>query len=86
MHTAYKTPALALTGRPSAEIDTDLLVIPSFADDDLADEPTLDQASGGEVSRARVRGEFSGKLYEVLVITTAHTGWKIGRASCRERV
>jgi leucyl aminopeptidase len=81
MHTAYKTPALALTGRPTAVIDTDLLVIPSFADDDLADEPTLDQASGGEVSRARVRGEFSGKLYEVLVTTTAHAGWRTPRAA-----
>jgi len=76
MHTAHKTPAIALTGRPTAEIDADLLVVPSFTDDDLADEPDLDRASGGEISRARSRGEFSGKPYETLVTTTALAGWK----------
>jgi len=78
MHTAHKAPAVALTARPAAEIDADLLVIPSFTDDDLAEEPELDRASGGEVTRARSRGEFTGKPYEVLSI--ALTGWKAPRA------
>jgi len=78
MHTAHKAPAVALTARPAAEIDADLLVIPSFTDDDLAEEPELDRASGGEVTRARSRSEFTGKPYEVLSI--ALTGWKAPRA------
>src|SRR6185503_10158261 len=78
MQTVYKTPPLNLTGHPAAELDVDLLVIPSFVDDEFVDEPDLDRASGGEISRSRARGEFSGKPYEVLV--TALSGWKSLRA------
>src|SRR5262245_7552692 len=78
MQTVYQTPPLTLTGYPAAELDVDLLVIPSFIDDDYVDEPDLDRASGGELGRARARGEFSGKPYEVLV--TALSGWKALRA------
>jgi len=78
MQTAYKTPPLNLTGHPAAQLDVDLLVIPSFVDDEFVDEPDLDRASGGEISRSRARGEFSGKPYEVLV--TALSGWKSLRA------
>ena len=74
MQTVYKTPPLTLSGHPAAELDVDLLVIPSFTDDDFVDEPDLDRASGGEVGRARARGEFTGKPYEMLV--TALSGWK----------
>ena len=74
MQTAYKTPPLTLTGHPAAELDVDLLVVPAFIDDEFTDEPDLDRASGGEIGRARARGEFSGKPYEVLV--TALSGWK----------
>jgi leucyl aminopeptidase len=78
MQMVYKTPPLTLTGHLAAELDVDLLVIPSFVDDDFVDEPDLDRASGGDVSRARTRGEFAGKPYEVLV--TALSGWKAFRA------
>ena len=77
MQTAYQTPPLTLTGHPAAELDVDLLVIPSFIDDEYTDEPDLDRASGGEIGRARARGEFTGKPYEVLV--TALSGWKAFR-------
>ena len=78
MQTVYKTPPLTLTGHPAAELDVDLLVIPSFTDDEFVDEPDLDRATGGEVGRARARGEFTGKPYEMLV--TALSGWKALRA------
>jgi leucyl aminopeptidase len=78
MHSAHKTPAVALTARSMAEVDADLLVIPSFTDDDLADEPDLDRASDGEVARARSRGELKGKPYEVIAATLS--GWKTSRA------
>ena len=41
---------------------------------------TLDAASGGEVSRARARGELTGKLYEVLATATSSANWKTPRA------
>jgi leucyl aminopeptidase len=78
MQTAYKTPPLTLSGHLAAELDVDILVVPVFVDDEYADEPDLDRASGGEVGRARARGEFTGKPYEVLV--TALSGWKSLRA------
>src|SRR6185369_10748663 len=78
MQTVYKTPPLTLTGHPAAELDVDLLVIPSFTDDEFVDEPDLDRATGGEVGRARARGEFTGKPFEMLV--TALSGWKALRA------
>ena len=88
MQTVHQTPPLTLTGYPAAELDVDLLVIPSFVDDDYVDEPDLDRASGGEVGRARARGEFGGKPCEVLL--TALSGWKalrtvlVGMGKCME--
>jgi leucyl aminopeptidase len=79
MHTAYTTPDVALTARPTGELDADLLVIPVFEDDDLADEPGLDDAAGGEVSRARSRGEFKGKLFDLFPASLGG-GWKTPRA------
>ncbi len=79
MRTAYTTPHVALTTRPTAEIDADLLVIPVFEDDDLADEPGLDAAAGGAVARARSRGEFKGSLFDVFVTSVA--GWQAPRVA-----
>jgi leucyl aminopeptidase len=69
-----------LTAQPSADLHTDLLVIPVFTDDDFSDEDTLDAASGGEISRARSRGELTGKPYDVLAIGTSFTNWNTPRA------
>ncbi len=80
MHTAYRSPAITLTSQSSADLQTDLLVIPVFTDDDFSDEGTLDAASGGEVSRARARGELTGKLYEGLATATSLAQWKTPRA------
>ena len=75
------TPAVAVTPRPAGELAADLLVIPVFEDDDLADEQGLDGASGGEIGRARARGELTGKPFEVFVTTAAASGWKAPRAA-----
>ena len=76
MHTVSTTPAVAVSPRPAGELGADLLVIPLFEDDDLADEPGLDQASGGEIASARARGELSGKPFEVFMTSMASSGWK----------
>ena len=79
MHTVHKTPAIALTARPSRDLDADLLVIPVFEDDDLADEAGLDEATGGEIAAARARGEFKGKAYDIFC--TPLRGWKASRVA-----
>jgi len=81
MHTAHRSPAITLTARPSGDLQTDLLVIPIFADDDLADEAGLDRASGGEVTRARERGELTGKPFDALVMATSFSDWKTPRVA-----
>ncbi|HKE87722.1 MAG TPA: leucyl aminopeptidase [Vicinamibacterales bacterium] len=78
MQMAHKSPAIRAVAQPAAEIAADLLIIPIFADDDLADEPGLDAASGNELTRARDRGELTGKLFETLPISLS--GWKTSRA------
>jgi leucyl aminopeptidase len=80
MLTVHRTPAVALTSRQFGELDCDLLVVPVFEDDDLADVPDLIGATGGELGRARESGEFRGKAYEVFV-TTAAAGWKARRVA-----
>src|SRR5687768_17916127 len=79
MHIVYRTPAVAVTPRPAGDLASDLLVLPVFEDDDLADED-FDRASGGEVARARARGEFTGKLYELFLTPVSASGWKTPRA------
>jgi leucyl aminopeptidase len=78
MQMAYRSPAISAHAQPTNEISVDLLVIPVFTDDDLADEPGLDAASDGELARARARGEFTGKLFETCAITIV--SWKTSRA------
>lgn len=80
MQIAHKTPAFTLTKQPIGDLDTDLLVIPVFEDDDLADYPGLDEATGGDLSRAKNRGELKGKLHEVFVSRLSAPGWKADRA------
>ena len=80
MQTVHRTPAVALTSRQLGELDCDLLVVPVFEDDDLADVPQLVDATGGELGRARESGEFRGKAYEVFV-TTAAAGSKARRVA-----
>ncbi|HEX5110562.1 MAG TPA: leucyl aminopeptidase [Vicinamibacterales bacterium] len=80
MQKVHRTPAFALTVQPTHEIDTELLIIPFFEEDDLGDEAGLDSASGGELGRARDRRELTGKLYETHTTTLAFPGARMRRA------
>ena len=68
MQDVHKTPAVTATARKTRDLDTDLLIVPVFENDDLGDEPDLDRASGGEYAAARQRGEFGGKPFEQLLM------------------
>ena len=75
MHSVHRTPAVRALTTAAAAIETDLLIVPIFEDDDLQDEPGLDEAAAGELEHARARGEFRGTLYEVLLTTAPSGGW-----------
>ncbi len=79
MPTVHATPVIDATARQTRELETDVLLVPVFEDDDLVDEPDLDAASGGEIGRARSRGEFRGKLYEVFLTPVVLSGWRAAR-------
>src|SRR5262245_17981958 len=66
-----------VTTKPS-NVDIELLFLPVFeGEDSLGDVPGLDEATGGEVSRARSSAEFRGKAYEIFI--TPARGWKAQR-------
>jgi len=73
MQTAWNTPILNLTTRTVSEIESDLLVAPAFLDQEH-DQSDLDRVAQGEIGRARARGEFTGKLYEVFVTALPGAG------------
>jgi leucyl aminopeptidase len=68
-----------LTGNP-ALADTDLLIVPAFEGEPIADTvPTLDAASAGEARRATASGEFKGKLGDFFVTRVQSGTWKAAR-------
>jgi leucyl aminopeptidase len=77
MHTVHRTPSVRVTTRAAREIEAELLVIPLFEDDRLEDLDDLDAASGGEIDRARCRGEVKGKLFDSF--STPVPAWKSRR-------
>jgi leucyl aminopeptidase len=65
-----------------ADVDVDLLFVPVFEDGpDGGDAGTLDAAVGGEWTRARDRGEFTGRLYDVFVSPATDSGWRARRVA-----
>jgi hypothetical protein len=77
MHSAHQTPAVTIDSRSLRQIPVDLIVVPSFEDDALEGLSELDSATGGELGRARARGEFTGKLFELFYTPVA--GMKASR-------
>src|SRR5687767_3756338 len=77
MLTVHQTPAIALTAKPSRDIETELLILPVFEDDSLSEETDLDTASGGELAAALKRREVTGKAYDSFF--TGLRGWKAPR-------
>ncbi|HEX7780638.1 MAG TPA: hypothetical protein VF424_15420, partial [Vicinamibacterales bacterium] len=60
--------AFACRSNRPEDAEVDLLFVPVFEQDDrLTDLPGLDDATGGEIARARASGEFRAKLYDVFI-------------------
>jgi len=74
MPLAHRTPTVGVTRRMPFDTDADLVVGPVFEDDRPAELRILHEATGGTVERAWQRGEFTGKLFDVLVTPVGTTG------------
>ena len=68
------------TGRAAqpADVEVDLLAAPVFEEDIAAAGAlsTFDDATGGAVSRARVRGELTGRAHELFFTDLVADGWR----------
>jgi leucyl aminopeptidase len=70
------------TTAPLEAVAVDLLVVPVFQDEDREDDlALLDEATGGEVGRARSSGEFKGKVYTYFVTPVTAEGWAARRVA-----
>src|SRR5580692_4816281 len=64
------------------DVAVDVLFVPVFQDDDrIEDLPDLDAATSGEVGRARSRGEFRGRPFELFLTPLLANGWKAKRVA-----
>jgi leucyl aminopeptidase len=72
---------VAFSSTPVTDIDTDLLVLPVFEDEDAAVRVHgLDVATGGAVARATASREVQGRPYE-LFLTPIVGGWRAARVA-----
>ena len=82
MPLAETTPSIRLVTEPATHVDADLLVVPAFDGEAVADSlPAIDKATHGEVRRAVESGEFRGRLYEFFVTPVLEMGWRATRVA-----
>jgi leucyl aminopeptidase len=76
------SPVVRLSSESPGQVDTDLLIVPAFDGESVADGLVfLDAATGGEVTRATASGEMKGRLYEIFVTPASGAGWTPGRVA-----
>ncbi|MBW8868958.1 MAG: hypothetical protein JF610_16790, partial [Acidobacteria bacterium] len=79
MSRTLQSSAVRLLAGPPAQVDADLLVVPLFEGEAIADSlKALDAATSGEAGRAVSSGELNGRLYEFF-FTPVTSGWKARR-------
>jgi leucyl aminopeptidase len=75
-------PLIRLVTADPSSVDTDVLVVPVFDGESLAESmPALDAATGGEVAQATASGEVRGRLFEFFVTPATGRGWKARRVA-----
>src|SRR5262245_510000 len=80
MQVPTKSPRMAWISAPLAEVQADLVVLPWFEGDHVDEVPGLDQATGGEFSRALSTEEFVAKPFDLCVAPVAPSGsWRARR-------
>jgi leucyl aminopeptidase len=75
MSEAVKTAQIACTSDPLSRVDVDVLIVPWFEGEPAASLPGLDDAIGGELTRAVTAREFEGRPYEFLLSAVADRSW-----------
>jgi leucyl aminopeptidase len=75
MQTVYQSLPVRLAATPLSQTPADILLIPVF-DEEAADPEGLDGATGGELSRARQRGEFLPKPFECFLTPVTDARWQ----------
>ena len=80
MSTARTEPTVTVVSGAPSDVEAELLALPVFGGDDLAEDVAgLAAASGGELARARASGEFRPKPRESLLVRTLGEGWRAPR-------
>jgi hypothetical protein len=79
MSRTVQSSAVRLVAGPAAHVDADLLVVPLFEEEPIADSlKGLDAATSGEAGRAVTSGELKGRPYDFFV-TPVTSEWKARR-------
>ena len=78
MQLAFEVPEFSTSRAAATEIEADLVAIP-IPQDHTAAFDWLDRSSGGELSAAIQRGEFTGKLCEIWLAPTMIAAGKTRR-------
>jgi leucyl aminopeptidase len=74
-------PAIVCIDAPLSAVDADLLIIPWFEGEPPRATPGLDEATGGEITRALMSGEFAAKLFDLFLTGIADRSWKARRVA-----
>src|SRR3954466_14892030 len=81
MSRTLQSSAVRLVAGPPAQLDVDLMVVPLFEGEPIADSlKSLDAATSGEAGRAVSSGELKGRLYDFF-FTPVTSGWKARRVA-----
>jgi leucyl aminopeptidase len=81
MLTPASAAPIACTNDPISTADTDLVIVPWFEGDEADAVPGLDEATGGEVTRALESKEFGARPFDVFVTPAAAAGWRPRRVA-----
>src|SRR5262245_24326781 len=79
MPAATQPKPISCVDAPLDAIDAEILVIPWFDNEGIGRFDRLDQATGGEISRALASKEFSGKPFDMFLAPIVDRHWKARR-------
>jgi leucyl aminopeptidase len=68
-------PTIACTSAPLRATEADLIIVPWFEGQAPRSVEGLDEATGGEVSRALASNEFAARLFDLFVTPVIDRGW-----------
>ncbi len=81
MPTVHRTPVIDVSLDAPDHLTADLLIVPLFEADDLADLRGVDRAVGGALSQAMASGEASGKPFELFLAPSTQPGAALKRVA-----